>query len=167
VTATLVAAWPEQLVTGLAALGGAALGAGAVVWTGVHGERRQEERERRSALVDLYAATNAFGYAWSAWAEIHVEGPLANLRTGARLGGVGGAAFAGRIWTVTDAFWHASGRLRAVAGADELAALDAIEDVIGMWRFGEPMPESFGHAIRQVRALLEKRGDSLPTPPSP
>lgn len=140
------------------------IGAGAVIWSGVRAERTQRDQERRSALVSFYAASNAFGLMWSAWADMQVKGPLGELRLGVRMVGLTGT-FLTRLWHVTDAFWHASGRVRAYASGQELEAVDAVEAVIAEWTMGEPMPASWAPAIRQVRAVLERRGDDLPNPP--
>ena len=158
------AAWVDPLIAALAAIGGAIVGAGAVVWATVHAERGQRERERRDALVGFYGAALSFASLGSAWAEMQLKGPLAELRLGVRMIGLTGI-IVGRLWTITDSFWQASARARAVAIADELSAIDAVESAIGEWTFGEPVPASFVPAIRRLRVLLERHGDTLPEAP--
>lgn len=159
-TVLAASGWTDALIAALAAIGGSIIGAGAVIWATMYGERTQREHNRRDALAGFYSAAMSFGTVASAWAEMQLEGPLADLRLGVRMAGLTGM-FIRRLWSVTDAFWQASARARAVATSDELDAIDGLEAAIGDWTFGEPMPASFGPAARRFRQFIERRGDAV------
>jgi hypothetical protein len=63
-----------------------------------------------------------------------------------------------RQFVVGDALWEAMGRVRMVATADELDVVNAVEDAVGEWTVGHPMPESFAVALPRLRRLIEGLG---------
>jgi MFS family permease len=156
-----VSSWLDLLITALAALGGAVIGAGTVIWSAVRAEHTERQRERRDALVGFYAAANSFALMWDTWAAMQIKGPLGKLRLGIRMAGMTGT-FLARLWQVADGFWQASAQARASATREELEAVEAVESVIAEWRFGERTPEDWGPAIRRVRAVLERRAPDDP-----
>lgn len=147
--------WLVPLIAGVSGVGGAAVGAGAILIVQRREAAERREQERRSALVAFYAATNGFALLYDTWAKLRPKGWFADVRVGIRTLGFQGLIVQ-RLFHVSDQFWDASGRARAVASADELAAIDGVELVIADWQIGEPMPEGWAPAIRRLRALLER-----------
>jgi hypothetical protein len=124
--------------------------------------RRATEAERRAALVGLWAAANSMGMLYAT-----VGGTLpkrSNWFTQVRYG-IQMSSHANliieRLLNAADRMWIATGRLRVVARAQELDALNEIEGVFSEWAIGEPLPDAWSPAIQRLRRLLEARGVPL------
>jgi anti-sigma-K factor RskA len=149
------ATWVDPLISALAGLIGALIGGGAVLLA-AHLERRERrEQEHRAALARYWAAVNGLGVTMATFAtpESRVDRIVSNLEQRLHLG-----RLITRMFAASDAFWQAGGELRAVATADELAAINALEHVMANWKVGEPIPDAWTPAINLLRLRLEALG---------
>jgi hypothetical protein len=145
------------LISGLSGVGGAIVGAGASILADRRTEKAQRRRDHDDALVAYWEAVNSYGHLWGSFAKVlpPAKNFLEEALQGLRISGYG-AQLVARQFTVADAYWRASGRLRSVATAAELDVVNSVESVISEWEIGSPMPEEFGVQLRRLRALVEK-----------
>jgi hypothetical protein len=157
------APWIDVLISGASGVLGAFVGASAALWMHRREMHAAEAAERKAALVAFYAAVNKLGLFMSVWASLQPNSRfLRAQRVAWRTYGFQKSIVA-RQWAITDDFWTSSGRARAVATAEELAVVDELENVIGAWPFGEPIPDEWAPAIQKLRSLMENA--DLPAPP--
>jgi hypothetical protein len=84
-------------------------------------------------------------------------GPVGSIRLGLRMAGSTNL-FLNRMFALTDAFWHSSAHAMSVLDEEAQKIVFAVELAVGEWTFdGTPPPESWGPAIRDLRALIEHR----------
>ena len=79
------------------------------------------------------------------------ENPAKRFMQGLKITGHVGLIVS-RQFAVADAFWRASGRVRSIATTDELKVVDAVEQAVGDWNMGEPMPDEFATALSSSAA---------------
>lgn len=148
------------LIAGLSGVGGAVVGAGATIFSERWSRKAERRRDHDDALVAYWTAVASFVHLWGLLAE--VVPPTKNFfeqaLQGLRISGFA-AQLVSRQFSVADAFWHASGRVRAVATAADLEVVNAIEGVVAAWTLGDPMPEAFGPELRRLRELVEDLAD--------
>ncbi len=150
------AAWINPLISAAAGVGGAALGAGALLRVNHRDLIDRREAEHRAALVGVWTAANSLGMLYASYGATMPKSDhwLARARHGIQI-----SAYAKniieRLLEATDRVWEAGGRLRTVANAEELEALNEIETVFGDWEIGEPLPVAWGPAIQRLGRLLE------------
>jgi hypothetical protein len=147
------------LISGLSAVGGALVGSGSTLLVARRAEAAQRRRDHDDAILSFWTAVASFGSLWSSLAELLPADAnrLNKLRQGVQLSSYG-RELVDRQFSVTDAVWRAMGRVRMVATASELRVASAVEEAIGDWQVGHPMPESFGEALRNLRLLVESLG---------
>lgn len=160
-----MAEWLVPVVTAVAAvvagLGGARIGARAVERTHEREAAARREDEHRAALIGLWAAVNSFGLLYGVYGEMLPKRRnwLTLARFNLQVSPYGGLLIQ-RLWLVTDAIWQASGRLSAIATAEDVHMLREIGDVLADWRLGDPLPREWSGAIHRLRELIEKEGGS-------
>lgn len=143
--------WVDPAISGGAALFGALIGGGAILLN-TRVERASRRRaEHVEALSNYYAAANNLA------SFAHREPVKRNaldeisfrleerMQTGNLLR---------RLFALTDGFWQASARLRAIADDAELEVIDRIEGLIGDVKFFEPAPEGWVPAMAEFRTLM-------------
>jgi hypothetical protein len=158
--------WINPLISGLSGVGGAGVGAGALLRANRRDAAERRAGEHRAALIGVWTAANSVALLYTSWGATLPERDnwFARTRHGIQAGGYAKLVLT-RLLDATDRVWEASGRLRTVATAADLEALDAIETVLGDWQIGDPMPDAWGPAIRQLRVLLEAEGGTQPATP--
>jgi hypothetical protein len=147
------------LISGLSAVGGALVGSGSTLLVARRADEAQRKRDHDDAILSFWTAVASFGALWTTLAAILPanSNPIEKFRQGMQLSSYG-RQLVDRQFSITDAVWHAMGRVRMVATASELRVASAVEDAIGEWQVGHPMPESFGEALRNLRLLVESLG---------
>jgi hypothetical protein len=145
--------WVNPLISAMAALAGAVIGGGVVLYSGHLEHKERRAQEHREALVHYWAAVNGFAATMGTFAPSGnvLDRFVTNIETRIHLG-----RLIDRMYAASDALWRAGGRLRAVATVDELAAINEVERVLGMWKFGEPVPDEWTAAINVLRLRLEE-----------
>jgi hypothetical protein len=148
------------LISGLAGVGGAAVGAGATLLVARRSERAQLRRDHDDAILSFWTATATWGSLWSIAANVIPADSNFVQRTfqGIRLSGGYGEQLVERQLSVMEDFWRAMGRVRMAAVAHELRIVSAVETAVGEWNIGEPMPDSFRQALTGLRELVESLG---------
>jgi hypothetical protein len=147
------------LISGSSAVFGALIGSGSTLLVARRAEATQHRRDHDDAILSFWTAVASFGSLWSALAEVLPadSNAIEKFLQGLQLGSYG-RLLVERQFSVADAVWHAMGRVRMVATASELRVASSVEKAIGEWRFGYPMPDSFGEALRELRLLVEGLG---------
>lgn len=147
------------LISGLSGVGGAVVGSSSTLFVARRADAAQRRRDHDDAILSFWTAVASFGALWSALAGVIPadSNAIAKFLQGLQLGSYG-RLLVERQFSVGDAVWHAMGRVRMVATADELRVASAVEDAIGEWQVGHPMPESFGDALGKLRRLVESLG---------
>jgi hypothetical protein len=148
------------LISALAGVAGAAVGAGATLLVAWRSERAQRRGDHDDAILSFWTATATWGSLWNVAANVIPAGSNFVERTfqGMRLSGGYGQQLVERQLSVMEDFWRAMGRVRMVATAHERRIIGAVETAVGEWNIGEPMPDSFRSALQDLRALVESLG---------
>jgi hypothetical protein len=151
------AGWINPLISGAAGVFGALVGGGVLLRV-ARGERQERrENEHRAALSEFWAAVHGFASFVAGYPQ-QSKNPFQQAMTNVELH-IHEGRILERLNAVTDRFWQADGRLRAVASPDELAVMDDLEGIIGTFKLGEPFPdEAWAKTIPRLRALLERSG---------
>ncbi|HEY2326658.1 MAG TPA: hypothetical protein VGH52_04145 [Gaiellaceae bacterium] len=149
------------LISGLVGVAGALIGAGLTLVVGLRAERRQRKHDHDDALLAFWTAAASFGALWSALAELlpAESNWLKKMQKGLQLNPYA-QQLVERQFSVSDAVFHAMGRVRAVGTASELRVVSAVETAIGDWKVGHSMPMDFAAALRDLRILIESLGPS-------
>ena len=155
------ASWVNPLISGAAGVLGAVVGSSATLAVARRDERARREQEHAAAVVGYFAAVNQFAMTYGLLADLLPADArfLERLRGRLQLDATG-ELLVKRLFGVTDVMWAASGRIRAIASAEELAAVQAIEDVIVEWQIGTPMPDDWPPAVQRLRELVEALGET-------
>lgn len=153
--------WVLPTISGAAGVAGALVGGGALLLNSRIERSAAKEAARVDALWRYYSAANRL-------ASISHRPPVKrsipeaiSLRLEER---IQTGTMLRQLFAVTDAFWDASGRVRAIATPGELDVIDRIEALIGDATFGEPAPEGWGPAMADLRRVTRQAaGASQPT----
>lgn len=153
------AAATQAIIAGLSGVGGAIIGAGATILADRRAQASVRAREHDDALVGFWAAAAAFAHLWGSVSDLLPADSnlLEKLLQGVQLGGHV-TQILERQFAVSDRLFTAMGRVRLLATRDELEVINAIEDAIGEWSIGHPMPDSFRDALPKLRRVIEVRG---------
>lgn len=145
----------SAVISGLAGVLGALVGAGATLLAVRLEGRAAAARERRSALVGFGAAVFQLGNFYSMYRELMPADASRARRLWSQVGLSGqGSQLVARFFYLLDAYWTADIRLRTIASPEELEAVSRIEDTIADWEIGEPLPEGWSAAVRELRELV-------------
>jgi hypothetical protein len=148
------------LISGLSGVGGAVVGAGATILVARRSEEAQRRDDHDAAILAFWTAAARFASLWNSIADLlPADANILEkkLLQGVRISGHT-KQLVDRQFVVGDALWEAMGRVRMVATADELDVVNAVEDAVGEWTVGHPMPESFAVALPRLRRLIEGLG---------
>lgn len=147
------------IVAGLSGVLGAVVGAGGTLLVDHLGAERQRSLDHDDALIAYWSAVGSYAHLFSSISSLlpRTENPLRKLAQGVQISGHVGQIVS-RQWAVADAFWQASGRVRAIGSAHDLKVVDAVEQAVGDWNFGDSMPDDFAIALRQLRLLVQSLG---------
>jgi hypothetical protein len=159
----VAADWVNPLIAGAAGVFGAIVGVTGTIWVNLHRDKQAAARERRDALISLYAAANALGHFWIVWADMRRQtgrGTVGDFRLGMRIAGSRNLLIT-RLFGLADAFWHANAHAMSVLDEEARRVVSAVEQAVSEWNFDgeeDEMPESWVPAIRGLRELIERRG---------
>jgi hypothetical protein len=147
--------WVNPLISASAGVLGAFVGAGGTLLVSRREARAAVDREHREALVGFYAAALRLGHFYSMYAELIPAQANLVVRLKSSLAvSAQGDLLVARLFHLLDAYWAADGRLRTVATLEEVKTLDRFEDAVTEWTMGEPLPDSWPAAAKQLRMLV-------------
>jgi gas vesicle protein len=153
--------WLDAVISGASGVGGAliggVIGARATLAVARRQEGERERQERGAALAGSFAAVNQFATTYATLSDLLPEGAslYQRLQTQIQRLGARDDMIIQRLFGVTDALWAASARVRAVATDEELKRINAVEDVIGDWQVGRPMPDDWSGRIQALGEVLQ------------